>query len=397
MSLCQTRRQFLRSSSFGVGSLAFAALGKEIVGAKDWPCFRGPNHDSTLAEKLTLVGGEPEVLWRAKVGKGNGTCTIVGGRVFTAAAGATDNVVCLDGRTGAKVWSASHFQADGQATPTVDADKVFLPCHGKDGASAAAVAAADGKLLWQTTLPKSRGVNYYGLAGSARVWEDLVFFNIAGGAALRKDTGEVAWAHEGHTAYATPVLFTAKGRPAVAFFTGDSLIAREARSGRELWTIPWKTSLHVSACDPLFLGDRVFACSHYGRGRALYDVSGDTPRVLWEEHSEGSGNSYSSGFKSGDAIFFFTGTGFASLDIATGKLRWEFPGWGRAILLGDTLVMLMHKGELLAGPLDAARKFEPTLRAQVIGGTTNNQPAYSDKKLYVRNEGGDVACLRIGQ
>jgi outer membrane protein assembly factor BamB len=363
----------------------------------DWPCFRGPNHDGTFAERLALVSGEPEVLWRAKVGKGNCSFAIVGGRLYTAAEGATDSVICLDARTGQKVWSVSHFHAVGEATPTVAGERLFLPYWGKSGPAATAVATADGKVLWQTPLPKSSGVNHYGPAGSARVWEDLVFFNIAGGAAMKKDSGEVVWAHEGHTAYATPVMFAAKGKPAVAFFTGDSLIARDTRSGRELWKIPWKTSLHVSACDPLFLGDRVFLCSAYGRGRALYDVSGASPRSLWEEHSDGSGNSYSSGFAHGDGVFFFTGNGFASLEVTTGKLRWEYPGWGRAILIGDTLIWLSHRGELATGPLDPARKFEPVLRAQVIGGTTQNVPAYWDGKLYVRNEAGDVVCLRIAK
>lgn len=392
-----TRRQFLATTGLGLGAFAFGADGKDVIEAKDWPCFRGPNHDGTLAEKFALVDGEPKVLWRVKVGRGNSSLALVGGRLFTAAAGGTESVLCLDAATGKKLWSASPFHSDGHATPTVDAGRLFLPCHGKTSPAAAAVSAADGKLLWQTELPKSKGVNYYGLAGSARVWEDLVFFNIAGGAALKKESGEIVWVHEGHTAYATPVMFTANGKPAVAFFTGDSLIARDARSGRELWTIPWKTSLHVSACDPLFLGARVFVCSHYGRGRALYDVAGANPRMLWEDHKEGSGNSFSSGFQHGDGVYFFTGDGFASLDVATGKLRWEFPGWGRAIFLGDTLIYVSHKGELMAGPIDPARKFEPTLRTHVLGGTTNNVPAYWEKKLYLRNEEGDVVCLQIGR
>ncbi len=395
--LHHTRRQFLRAASLGAGALALPAFGKETPGPSDWPCFRGPNQDGTLDERLTLVAGEPGVLWRANVGKGNASLAIVGGRLFTSASGGTDSTVCLDARTGAKVWSVSHVHTDAQATPTVAGKRLFLPVHGKGGPAAAALSTEDGRLLWVTPMPKSTGTNYYGLAGSARAWEDLVFFNIAGGAAVKQDSGEVAWAHEGHTAYATPVMFTAKGRPAVAFFTGDSLIARDARAGTELWRIPWKTSLHVSACDPLVLGERVFLSSRYGRGHALYDVSGSAPKLVWENHGESSGNTYSSGFRHGTGTYVFTGNGLASLDPADGSLRWETAGWGRAMVIGGTLFLLMHKGELRAGPLDPARKFEPVLTAQLIGGTTNNCPAYWDKNLYLRNEAGDIACLRVGQ
>ena len=380
-------------------ALAALSLASCLAAAapNDWPCFRGPNHDGTLAEKFTLVKGEPEVLWRARIGKGHASFAVVAGRLYTVAEGNTDSVICLDARTGAKHWSVPHANPVSEATPAVDGGRGFLPYWGKNGPAAAAVATADGRSLWQTALPKSSGVAHYGAAGSARVWEDLVFFNIAGGAAIKKDSGEVAWAHEGHTAYATPVMFTAKGKPAVAFFTGDSLIERDARTGRELWTIPWKTSLHVSACDPVFLGDRVFLCSAYGRGRALYDVSSASPRTLWEDHKDGSGNSYSSGFVHRGGLFFFTGNGFASVEAATGKLHWEHPGWGRSIVVGDTMIWLSHKGELEAGPLDTLRKFEPTVRSQVIGGKTWNVPAYGDGRLFVRNEAGDVACLKIAQ
>jgi len=374
-----------------------ATISAALAAPVDWPCFRGPNHDGTLAEKFTLVGGEPEVLWRSKLGKGHASFAVVAGRLFTVAEGNTDSVLCLDARTGAKVWSVSHLHSVGESTPAVEGERVFLAHWGKSGPSAGALATSDGRLLWQAPLPKSSGVSHYGAAGSPRVWEDLAFFNIAGGAAVRKDSGEVAWAHEGHTAYATPIMFTSKGRPAVAFFTGDSLIARDARTGRELWTIPWKTSLHVSACDPVFLGDRVFLCSAYGRGRALYDVGGASPRTLWEEHKDGSGNSYSSGFVHRGGLLMFTGNGFASLEVATGKVLWEYPGWGRTVLIGDTLVWLSHNGELAAGAFDPARKFEPTVRSQVLGGKTWNVPAYWDGKLYVRNEAGDVACLKIAK
>lgn len=384
---------FQRVISMAVGLTA----GICTAAPSDWPCFRGPNRDGTLAEKLTLVSGEPEVLWRAKVGQGNASMAVVAGRLFTAASGSAESLICLDALTGKKIWAVSDFHTSGNSTPSVEGGRVFALVNGRTSLAACCVAAEDGKVLWNATLPKGRGTTYYGLSGSPRVWDDLVFLNVAGGAAVRKDSGEVAWAHEGHTAYATPIVFNAQGKPAVAFFTGDQLIARDARSGDQLWTIPWKTELHVNACDPIFLGQRVFMCSAYGRGRSLYDVSGASPRTLWEKTENGSGHSYASGFARGEDVFFFTGGNFARLDLASGELLWESPGADSALLIGGALIQLSGRGELAAGPLDAGRKFSPALRAQVVSGPSRNVPAYWDGRLYVRNEAGDLICLRVGK
>lgn len=363
----------------------------------DWPCFRGPNHDGTLEEKLTLVGGEPAVLWKAKVGKGHCSVAVAGGRLFTAAAREAETLICLDAANGQKIWSVSLFTGVAQATPSVAGGKVYALLQHTRGPLALCVSAEDGKELWRRELPSSTGTFYYGLAGSPRVWEELVFFNTAGGAAVRKDTGELAWAHPGHSGYATPVVFTHGGRAAVAFFTGDRLIAREARTGQELWTIPWQTKLHVSASDPLFIGQQVLLCSAYGRGRSLYDVSGASPKVIWDDTTDGSAHSFASGFARGDGVFFCTGEGLASLDLKTGKLLWQAPGSGSLLLIGQTLIRLSSRGELTAGTFDPSSRFQPTLRAKVLEGTTYNVPAYSDGKLYIRNEAGEIVCLKIGQ
>jgi outer membrane protein assembly factor BamB len=373
------------------------AIRTAMAAPTDWPCFRGPNHDGTLAEKLTVGNKEPEVLWRARVGRGNASMALVAGRLFTAGNDDQSRLVCLDGRTGQKVWTVSQFRADGNSTPTVESNRVYVLGQGRSSPAAACVAAMDGRILWNAVLPKGGDPNHYGLAGSPRVWRDLVYFNVAGGAAVKKDTGEVAWAHEGHTAYATPVVFQARDQPAVAFFTGDQLIARDARSGRELWTIPWVTELEVNACDPIFVGDRVFVCSAYKRARSLYDVSGASPRLLWETTRNGDGHSYASGFTQGGGVFFFTGGSFASVDMAGGQVLWESRGGDSALLLGQTLIRVSDKGELTAGPFDPARKCEPVFRAQVLTGTTRAVPAYWDGKLYVRNEAGDLVCLKIGE
>jgi outer membrane protein assembly factor BamB len=365
--------------------------------AADWPCFRGPNHNGTLAEKLTLIGGDPVVVWKAQVGKGNCSVSIAGGRLFTAATGKDDTIICLDANSGRKIWSVSVLNYVAHSTPSVADGRVYALLHSSDKPLAVCLSADDGKQLWSANLPASKGQLHYGPAGSPLVWKDLVFFNVAGGSAINRNTGQVIWSNEGHTAYSTPVIFTHNGKDAVAFFTGDKLIARDAFSGSELWSIPWATSLHVSASDPLFIGNFVLLTSAYGRGRALYDIGGPAPKLLWEDNTNGSGHSFLSGFVRGQEVFFCTDSCLATLDLASGKVLWRGPRAGSALLIGETLICLTSQGELVAGALDTSRQFEPSIRATVLPPVTYNTPAYCAGRLYVKNDKGDIACLKIGQ
>ena len=62
-----------------------AAIVLTSARAADWPCFRGPNRNGVLAEKLDLLPGGAKKLWEVEVGKGNGGPAIAGGRVFISA------------------------------------------------------------------------------------------------------------------------------------------------------------------------------------------------------------------------------------------------------------------------------------------------------------------------
>jgi outer membrane protein assembly factor BamB len=177
-------------------------------------------------------------------------------------------------------------------------------------------------------------------------------------------------------------------------FAGEALIARDPRTGRELWSIPWKTELAVNACDPIYHDGTVFLTTDYGKHAALFDVNGREPRQLWKE----SGSSFSSGILRDGFLYCFTGTRLSCLEFETGTRRWAHPEAGRGSLLlaGDKLILLSDKGQLSVA-LISSRSFTPILQTEVLGGTTWVPPALADGKLYVRNTDGDLVCLRIAK
>lgn len=396
-----SRRAVLMGSAAALAAGALPTAETSAAPSGDWPCFRGPNRNGVFPEALNPLPGGPKRLWEAQVGEGRASMAIASGRLYTFGTGAV-NLVCLDARTGRPIWRQTLETHFGDSTPSVEGGRLYVmpskdgdPNTGRNGVPTACCCdAVTGNVLWKRELPASTGDRQYGHAGSPLLWEDLVILNAAGGAALKKSTGEVAWVHEGFPGLATPVLFSSQGRPAVALFGGDALTARDARSGRTLWSIPWKTSLAVNACDPVCFDNKVFICSGYGRGRALYDVGGGAPRRLWE-FGEGSGHPYSSGFLHQGQLYGFTSGNFVCLDLQTGQPRWEAPGSGSALLIGDRLVRIREQGELFIGPLSAAG-FRPVVTADAGMREIKAAPAYWDGRLYLRNESGRVLCLQLG-
>jgi outer membrane protein assembly factor BamB len=369
----------------------------------DWPCFRGPNHDGTLDQNLNLLP-TPKLLWEERVNNGHASLSIVGDRLYTFGAGRADNVICLNAATGDTIWKRSVDSHFGASTPAIEAGRVYVmpsksgipPQRIKDSATAHCLDAATGNPLWQRKLPDSTGDRQYGHAGSSRIWEDLVLYNAGGGAALKKQSGEIAWAHDGFPGLATPVVFqsNATKKPAVAFFGGDRLIARDARSGQQLFEIPWKTELAVNACDPVIFDNKLFICTNYGLGLALYDISTNQPRLLWET-GKNSGHSYSSGFVRDGNLYAFTSRAFSRINLATGRPIWEEQGGGSATLIGDKLILVSGSGKISIG-LFSPDGFRPTLTHDLATKELKAPPAYSAGRLYLRNGEGRLFCVQLG-
>lgn len=400
-----SRRRVLHSAvAVAVPSISAAVAHAQAAppAPADWPCFRGPNRNGVVREKLTLLRGGPKPIWTAKVAGGNASAVVAGGRLYVFGAG-RDNLACLDARTGRRLWSQSIETHGGNTTPVVENGRVYVVSGvarisgERPDAQPVPIAyccdATTGNVRWRRELTESTGERVYGLAGSPVVWEDLLLINGGNGAALKLGTGEIAWHHPGFPGLATPVVFTWQAKACVALFSGDRLITREARTGRELWQIPWKTVTGVNACDPIIMGTRVFLCSDYGLGRAMYDFSSGQPRLLWQ-FGAGQGSRFSSGFANGGQLYCFYQRFFACLDPATGEPRWQEEGGMSALLLGDTLVRVRETGEIMFGRL-SAEKHEPLASADAGVRELKSIPAYWDGKLYLRSEGGQIACLQI--
>lgn len=228
--------------------LALAAgiwLWAGAVQAEDWPQFRGPRVDGVSAEKdLPLTWSATEnLVWKTPLpGPGASSPATLGGKIF--------------------VTAYSGYFAQGAGRPGDPGDIKQLAYH------VLALAAADGKVLWDVSVPASRGqkpattqVNLHGYApctpavDARAVYvflgnEGLFAFDHAGQQLWRAETGPGA---HGWGDGASPVLAGNLVLVNAAVESG-SLLAFDRQTGQKVWSQTglrqvWSTPVPVRVND----------------------------------------------------------------------------------------------------------------------------------------------------
>lgn len=382
-----------------------------VFGA-DWPQFLGPSRNGSSPETAPAPWPDsgPAIRWSRPVGAGFSGPVVVGDRVVLHHRRNDEEVIeCFDNaHAGESLWrhatpTSYHddfgFDEGPRATPTIDQDRVFT--FGADGV-ATCVSLAQGERRWRVPLGQELGAGkgFFGFACSPLAWKDRVLFNVggrdgAGIVALDATTGKVVWKATRHEAsYASPVLASSGAEPRALFFTREGFVALDPRDGRVLTEFPWRSPQHasVNAAAPLVLGRRVFLTASYGTGAVLLEWGEDTatPRPVWSGDQALSSH-YASVVHHAGCLYGFhgrqeQGPSLRCIEADTGKVLWseERLGAGSLILVGDQLLVLTEKGELLLAPAER-RGFRPTARAQVLGFGTRAFPAYAQGLCFARD------------
>ena len=198
-----------------------------------------------------------------------------------------------------------------------------------------ALQSQSGAVVWTNDLYANLGVARptWGFASSALVQGDLLILDIGGaGTAVEKATGKVAWTSDkGAPGYSTPVPWSFQGTPAVAILSTDTAFGVEAKTGKQLWSFPFKTPNLINIADVVVSGNDFFISSAlHPAVRVRFD--GNAVTQVWE--NAGFGNHIASSVLVDGYLYGAAGAvngGGAALqcvDFATGALKWSFPGMG---------------------------------------------------------------------
>ena len=406
-----------RSSFFHTAAIAGAALLGLCVlpAAADWPRYLGPTQNGVAAEGAwagRIPDGTPRTIWKASVGKGTAGIVAANGRVYSMGNEAEkDTIYCFDAKTGQVIWKHAFslaldpnmFEGGPRSTPTLDENRIYTVSHYGD---LWCLDAATGKKIWNLHYKEWGGRRpEWGFAGSPTVAGNLLLCDVGGvGAstvALDKKTGKVVWKSGDHKpGYASPVVTELEGKPTVLVFKAEHLVGYDLASGKELWSIGWKTSYDVNAAAPLPMGDdRILISSGYSTGCALIQVRGGKATELWRNKNLRA--QINTPVPMGNHVYGIDGnTGggnLVCLDVNTGERNWieKSVKGGSLIRASDKLFVLTEKGELVIADASPAG-FKEHLRTQVLKARCWVQPTLSDGRLFLRDNEGNVVCLDFG-
>ncbi|MDH3744956.1 MAG: PQQ-like beta-propeller repeat protein [Acidobacteriota bacterium] len=284
-------------------------LGTGLLGAAEWPQWRGSNRDGRSPETGLLQSwpeAGPPMAWRASgLGGGFSSLAIAGGRIYTmgdltgADHGDGQYALALNEKDGSLVWltrigpSWDDRYLGPRSTPTVDGNRLYLMNTEGDVIS---LDAGSGKEIWRRSLPEdfgshqmqAMGTTDWKYAESPLVDGDRVLVTPGttdvAMVALDKSNGEEIWrapigrlGSQGAygAAYSSIVVSKGGGIKHYVQFIGRGLIGIEADTGNFLWGYNKVANDIANIATPLVHEDFVFASSGYGTGAALLQLSTD--------------------------------------------------------------------------------------------------------------------------
>jgi outer membrane protein assembly factor BamB len=395
-----------------VGIIAFVGLTTAVGGQNagpDWPQWRGPSRDGTLAS-FTEPKAWPERLtqkWKIEVGTGYATPIVVGNRVFAFSRQQDNEVMrAIDAGNGKIIWetsypapftmnsSTSRHGPGPKSTPTYSDGRLFT--LGMSGI-VTAFDAATGKQLWQKPAPPVEPS--FHTAQSAVVDRGLVILHVGGnnqGALTAFDpaTGAEKWSWNGDgPAYGSPIIADIGGTRQVIVFSQQNLVGVDASNGQLLWRVPFVARSVTNSITPLVYGGQTVIVSGQGKPLTAYTISRRNDQwaadLAWENPQLSM--SFSNPVLVGDAVFSLSPLNsgqFFWADAKTGKTLWTSTprqaGNAAIIRAGNLLFVLKDDAQLIVAR-STPGGFEPLTTYTVADSATWPAPAVSGNRIFIKD------------
>jgi outer membrane protein assembly factor BamB len=384
--------------------------------AQDWTQWRGGARDGTVTAKNAPASWPKSLqkVWRVEIGEGYSSPVVAGGRAFVHSRRDPEELVtAVNLSDGKVVWQQKYpapFQknqyavkmAKGpNATPLVAGARLFT--LGTTGV-VTAWDTTTGRRLWMKDYSKTVDTSklFCGTAASPLLVGGLLVVQVGsdvhGGQILALDpaTGEGRWEWRGvGPGYASPVVFDVAGSRQIATMTNSSVVGLDAKTGKELWSVPFPDEWHENITTPVWTGTHLVV-SGTRQGTHAYTLKSEAGKwhaaQAWKNADV---TMYMSSPVHGDGLLYGHSAKrkgqFVALDAKTGAVRWITEGREgehASVLLTPRHLLYLTNGADLIVARRATAAFETEQRYDVADAETYAVPVLLGTDLYVRDATG---------
>lgn len=309
----------------------------------DWGQFRGPNRDCHSPDTGLLAPwpqGGPPLAWKVKgIGSGFSSMSVVGGKIYTMGdVGDSATVSALAAADGKLLWQAKigpkadpGGYAGTRSTPATDGTLVFA--LGQQG-DLVCLQAATGAPVWKRNLRDfggSRGG--WGYAESPLLDGNALVVTPGGSGgtvvALNKANGAPIWQsqlkEQANDAYTSLVPVTWGNIPQYVVFTDKTVAGIAARTGQLAWKADRPGATAVIPTPIVSKEGIVFVASGYGVGHNAFQVSfaGGAFRAAPLYDGKQMVNHVGGLVLVGDHVYGSDERQLKCMELKTGKVVWE--------------------------------------------------------------------------
>jgi len=214
--------------------------------------------------------------------------------------------------------------------------------------------------------------------------------------ALDPANGKIEWEWKGPgPGYASPVIIEIAGKQQIVTMTNGSIVGLDAKTGAELWTVPFPDEWHENIATPVWTGTHLIV-SGTRQGTHAFSLSQTAGKwqasEVWKNADVAM---YMSSPVYGDGLIYGMSSKkkgqFFALDVKTGAVRWATEGregdHASVLLTPRHVVFLTNGADLIVTPR-AANKFTVEKRYDVADAETWAIPVLLGSDVLVRDATG---------
>lgn len=385
----------------------------------EWPQFGGPTgnfkSDATGLAKSWPPAG-PKLLWKRALGDGYSEVSVDGNVIYTMYRTLNDEVVlAAEADTGKTIWEyrydATFRPGMGMengtgphATPLVTENGVYaigilgnLVCLDKK----------TGKKVWSHNLYSEFNGTFQdrGYAPSPVAYRGVVIMKVGGEGhsflAFDQKTGAVAWrtVQKFDNSPGTPVLINVDGQDQLVAMMHDDVVAIDPSNARVLWTFPHSTSWGLNISTPVWGDDHLlFISSAYNGGSAVIRLTRQddktVPSEVWSSNRVRV--HFSTVVRVGDYVYGSSGdfgpAPLTAVDVKTGKIAWQDRTFPKAsfVYADGKFVVVDEDGDLALADF-TPQGLKVRSRVTLLHSNAWTAPSIAGTRLYLRDRASLMA------